>query len=154
MLTSDGKARLGIKSTMPQVKREIVEVMWPLLVEGIEGRVADQMVDILVPLVMEEIAAVAQEEELVSQERVQQPTVEYAPVPQFLGETIEVVLAPTARVQRRTDDVPMPQVLEETVEVVRFARVSDCNKGRSCQCLRSWRRQSRYLNFGRRPSRR
>ena len=42
-------------------------------------------------------------------------------MPQIVEETVEVVLAPTERVQRRADDVPMPQIVEETVEVVRFA---------------------------------
>ena len=61
--------------------------------------------------------AVAQEEKLIPQERVHQPTVEHAPVPQILEETVEVV----ERVQRRTVDAPRPQVLEETVMVVRLA---------------------------------
>ena len=63
------------------------------------------------------MAVVKEDEKLVPQARVQQPTVEQVPVPQFLGETVEVVLAPTERVQRRSVDVPMSQVLEETVEV-------------------------------------
>ena len=72
--------------------------------------------------VREEIIGVVQEEEkLFLQERMQQPTVEHAPVPQIREETVEVVLAPTERVQQRTVDVPMPQVLEETVEVVKLA---------------------------------
>ena len=54
---------------------------------------------------------------LVPQERVQQPIVEHAPVPQFLQETVEVVLTSTERVQQRTVDVPVPQVLEETVQI-------------------------------------
>ena len=59
--------------------------------------------DIPVPPVMEEIMAVVQEEEkLIPQERVQQPTVERAPVPQILEETVEVALM--ERVQRRTVD--------------------------------------------------
>ena len=81
------------------MRREIVEVFQPVLVERIKGRVADQMVKIQVLPVMEETMAVVQEEELVPRERVQQPTVERAPVPQILEETVEVVLTPTERVQ-------------------------------------------------------
>ena len=52
---------------------------------------------------MAEIVAVVQEEEkLMPQERVQQPTFEHAPVPQILEETVDVLLTPTVRVQRRT----------------------------------------------------
>ena len=47
------------------------EVIQPVLVERTKGRVADEMVDILVPPVMEEIVAVVQEARLVPQERVQ-----------------------------------------------------------------------------------
>ena len=47
----------------------------------------------------------------------QQRTDEHAPVPQIVEETVEVVLAPTERVQRRD----RRQVLEEMVEVVRLA---------------------------------
>ena len=66
------------------MKREIVEVIQLVLVKSINGRVADQMVDIPVSPVMEEIMAIVQEEEkLFPQERVQQPTVEHAPVPQI-----------------------------------------------------------------------
>ena len=68
-----------------QMSRDIVEVIQPVVVERIRGRVADQMVDFPVPPVMEEIMAVVQgEEKLVPQERVQQRTVEHAPVPQIL----------------------------------------------------------------------
>ena len=70
---------------MPQMKRDIVEVIQPVLVERNKGRVADEMVDNPVPWVMEEImAAVQEEEKLVPQERVQPPTVEHAPVLQIL----------------------------------------------------------------------
>ena len=48
-----------------------------------------------------------QKKKLVSQERVQRPTVERAPAPQNLLETVEVVLVPTERVQQRTVEVPM-----------------------------------------------
>ena len=95
-----------------------VPVPQPVLAKRIKGRVADQMADIPVPPVMDEIMAVAQEEEekLFPQERVQQATVEHVPVPQILEEIVEVVLASVERVQRRTVDVPM----EETVELVRL----------------------------------
>ena len=54
----------------PQMRREIVEVIQFVLVERIKGRVADQMlVDIPVPLVMEEIMIVVQEERMAPQER-------------------------------------------------------------------------------------
>ena len=46
---------------MPLMKREIVEVIQPVLAERNKGPVADQLVDIPVPLVMEEIVAVVQE---------------------------------------------------------------------------------------------
>ena len=113
---SFGEPRVGVnlkgslenQSSMPQMPREVVEVIQPVLVERIKGRVADQMVDIPVPPVMEEIVAALQEVvRRVPQERLQLPTV-------------EVVLAPTEQVQRRTVDVPTPQVLEETVDVVRL----------------------------------
>ena len=84
------------------------------------------MVDIPVPRVTAEIMTVVQaEEKLVPLERVQWPTVENAPVPQILEETVEVVLATTERVQRRTVDVPTLQVLEETVEV---AKLNPCER--------------------------
>ena len=75
---------------------EIVEVIHLVLVERIKGRVADQMVDIPVRPVIEEIMTVVQEKEkLATQERVQQPNVEHAPVRQILDETVEMVrLAP------------------------------------------------------------
>ena len=85
-----------------QMKREIVEVMQLVLVERIRGQVADQMVDVPVPLVMEEIMTVVQEEEkLVPQERVQQRTAEnIEDIPQFREETVEMVgLVPQERVQ-------------------------------------------------------
>ena len=85
-----------------QMKREIVEVMQLVLVERIRGQVADQMVDVPVPLVMEEIMTVVQEEEkLVPQERVQQRTAEnIEDTPQFREETVEMVgLVPQERVQ-------------------------------------------------------
>ena len=89
--------------------------------ERTKGQVADQMLDIPVLPVKEEIVAVLQEEEkLVPQDRVQQPTVEHAPVPQLLEETVELALSPTERVQRRTVDVPMSQVLGDTIVVVRL----------------------------------
>ena len=63
-----------------------------MLVERIQGRVADQMVDKRVPPVMEVIVAVVQDEEkLVPQKRVQQPTVEHAPVPHIPEETVEMM---------------------------------------------------------------
>ena len=87
---------------VPQMRREIVEVIQLVLVERIKGGIADQMVDIVVLPVMEEIVAVVQEVvKLVPHVRVQQRTVEHATVPQFLEETVEVV-APTERVQQRT----------------------------------------------------
>ena len=64
-----------------------------VLVERIKGRVADQMVDVPVPSVMEEIMAVVEEEEekLVTQERVQQRTTEQiVDVSQLLGENVEI----------------------------------------------------------------
>ena len=86
------KGSLGDQGSMPQTKREIVEVIQPVLVKRIEGRVAHQMVDIPVPPVMEEIMAVGQEEEkLMPQEQVQQPS--SMRQPQILEETVEVVLA-------------------------------------------------------------
>ena len=90
-----------------QMKWQIVEVIQLVLVERLKGRVADQMVDILVPPVMEEVVAVLQEEKLVPQERVQRPTVGHAPVPQILEETVEVVRR--ERVQQQTV-VPKRQV--------------------------------------------
>ena len=74
-----------------------------------------QRVEIPVPPMIEEIAAVVQELKLV------QRTVEHVPVPQIMEETVEVALVPHERGKQRTVDVPMPQVLEETVEVVRLA---------------------------------
>ena len=66
---------------VPQMRWETVLVIQPVLVERIKGRVADPMMDIPVPPIMEEIMAVVQQEEtLVPQGRVQQPTVEHAPV--------------------------------------------------------------------------
>ena len=108
---------------LPQVRREIVEVIQPVLVERIKGGVADQMVDIRMPPVVEEIAAVVREKvKFVPQERVQQRTVERAPAPQILEKTVEVALAPTERVQQRTvEQVPLLQILEETIEVARLA---------------------------------
>ena len=42
-------------------------------------------------------------------------------MPQILEETIEVVVAPTERVQQRTvEHVPEPQLRKETVEVVKW----------------------------------
>ena len=74
------KEEQSVDVPMPQMRREMVEVIQFVLVEGSRGRAADQMVDILVPLVMEEIVAVVQEEEkLVPQERAQQRTVERVP---------------------------------------------------------------------------
>ena len=110
---------------VPPKRREIVEVIQLVPVERIKGRVADQMAGIPVPLVMEEIVSVLQElVKLVSQERVQQRTVEHALVPQILEETVEVVLAPTERVQQRIGEqiveLLIPQIVEENVEVVRL----------------------------------
>ena len=80
---------------MDQKRREFVEVVQPVLVERLRGRVAYHMVVILVPPVMEQIVAVAQEVvRLVPQPRVQRRTVEHAPVPQILEGTVEVALAP------------------------------------------------------------
>ena len=59
-----------------------------------------------------------EEEKLVPQDRVQQPTVEHAPVLQILEQTVEVFWAPTKREPQRTVDVPMPQVLKGTDEAV------------------------------------
>ena len=130
-----------------QGKREIVEVIQLVLVERVKGRVADQMVDIPAPPVMEEIMAVQEQEKLVPQGRVQQPTVEHAPVSQILAETVEVevVLAPTERVQRGPVDLPMPHVLEETVEVA-WSLVNECNGGllgKLWMCLNCRKRPSR-----------
>ena len=85
--------------------------------------------------VKEETMAVVQEEKLVPQERVQQPTVEHAPVPQILEETVEVVrLSLHERVQQRTVDVPVPQVLEETVEMGRLAVRARATADRQAIC--------------------
>ena len=66
-----------------------------MLVERIKSRVADQRVEILV----------VQEEKWVPPTRVQQPTVEHAPVPQILEETVVVVkCAPRERVRQRTTE--------------------------------------------------
>ena len=54
--------RIVEHSEEPQMRREIVKAIQPVLVERIKGRVADQMVDIPVPQVMEGIVAVEQEE--------------------------------------------------------------------------------------------
>ena len=121
-LASTGRARVRIKSSMSQKKREIVEVIQLVLVARIKGRVADQMV----PLAMEEVMAVVQEEEekLVPQERVQQQTVLHAPVPQILEETVEVVrFVQRERVQQRTAKkiVDVPPFAEETLEMMRWA---------------------------------
>ena len=101
---------------MPLMKREIVEVIQLVLAERIKGPVADQLVDIPVPLVMEEIVAVVQEVvRLVPQERVQRKTVEHVRVRQILNETVEVArLVPRERVQQRIGEkiveVPIPQI--------------------------------------------
>ena len=72
--------------------------------------------DIIVPAVMEEIVVVAQDENMIPQERVQQRTVEYVSAPQFRKEAFGVVLAPTARGQHR--------IGEQIVEWERFVDVS------------------------------
>ena len=80
-----------------EVRREIVKVTRLVLVERIKGRVADQMVDILVLPVMEDIM----EEMLVPHERVQQRTVEHVPLPQILKESVEAnAVVPYERVQQ------------------------------------------------------
>ena len=59
---------------------------------------------------------------LVPQERMQHRTVNHAPVPQFLDETVEVKLVSQGRVQQQTAEqfVDVPQILEEHVDVVRL----------------------------------
>ena len=55
----------------------------------------------------------------VSHERVQQRTVEHAPVPQILKETVEVIrMIPHEREQRTVEHVRVRQTSEETVEPV------------------------------------
>ena len=78
--------------------------------ERTKDRIADHMVDIPVPLVMEEIVAVVQEVvRLVSQECVQQRIDEEpveVPVPQVWDEIAEVVrLVPQERVQRIDEQI-------------------------------------------------
>ena len=66
------------------------------------------MVDVLVPLVVEEIVAVVQEKDkLLPQDR-EKTDVEHAPVPQILGETVEVV----ARRNEFNDALSMCQCLK------------------------------------------
>ena len=99
----------------------IREVIQLVLVERIKGRVADQMVDVRVPPVMEEIVAFVEEEEekLAPQERWQQRAVEHAPVPQILEETLEVKLAPHEQVQQRTAE----QIVEVLIPHISIVRV-------------------------------
>ena len=115
---------LPLKVDVPatQTRWETLEVIQPVLVERIKGRVVDRVADIPVPLAMEEIQAVQEVVKLVPQERVQQRAVEHVKVPQLLEETVEVVLAPTERVQLRTVEeiVDVPQILDETVEVLKL----------------------------------
>ena len=60
---------------VPQMRWEIVSVIQPVHVERINDRIADQMVDIPVPPVMEEIVAAVEEvTRLVTQVRVQRRT--------------------------------------------------------------------------------
>ena len=59
------------------------------------------------------MAVVQEEEKLIPQERVQQPSVERATVLHFLEEAVEMTrLAPHARVRQRTVDGSMPQILK------------------------------------------
>ena len=62
------------RGAVPQMRRDIVEVIPLVPVESVRGRVADQMVDIpVLPVIIEEIAAVVLElVRLLPQERVQQ----------------------------------------------------------------------------------
>ena len=59
---------------------------------------------------------------LVSQGRLQYWTVDHAPVPQFLGETVELRLVPQERVQSQTAEqfMDVPQIHEDHVDVVRL----------------------------------
>ena len=92
----------------------------PVLVESIKGRVADQMVDVPMPPVMEGVVAVVQEEEkLVPQERVQKRTVEQVPA-------------------------PVPQVMEETVAAALVPHERVLQASKLCQCLKIWKRPSRW----------
>ena len=89
----------------------------PVHVERINDRIADQMVDIPVPPVMEEIVAAVQEvTRLVTQERVQRRTAEHlvdVPVNPIWEEAVKVVvrLVPRERVQHR----PILQMMQEIV---------------------------------------
>ena len=65
----------------------------------------------------------AEEVEIVlPHERAQQWTVDRAPVPQFLDETVVLRLVPQERVQQQTAEqfMDVPQILEEHVDVVRL----------------------------------
>ena len=58
-------------------------------------------------------------------DEVVQRTVQHLPVPQLLQEVVEVVLAPTERVQQRTVkhvEAPVPHIMEETAEVALVPR--------------------------------
>ena len=86
----------------------------------------------LPPVMVEIIAVVQEEEKLVPQERMQQPTVEHAPVTQILVEIVEVLLAPTKRVQRSTWSG--------------WSRVNECNSDLSmCECQRVQQRTAEQI---------
>ena len=98
---------------VPQMRHDIVEVIQPLPVERIKGRVADQMVDMLVPPVVEEFMAAVQVEQRIDEQLVEAPVLFFF----FFEEIAEVVrLAPQARVQRidaQSVQVPMVQTVFE-----------------------------------------
>ena len=94
-----------------QTSRVPVEVIQVVLVERIKDRVADQMVDIPVPPVMEDIVAVVQE--VVNDGS--RASCGFAS-PQTLEETIEVVrLVPRQRIDEQIVELFIPQMSVDSV---------------------------------------